>query len=109
VSERGWAGIAELDPRLRDGALSRVELCSTPLARVERLEPRLNAFITLDPEQPRERAAAELRAKRLRGGHSLAVGLPLVGRPWEDGLVLRVGHAFQGVTEWHRRHPTLDR
>jgi Asp-tRNA(Asn)/Glu-tRNA(Gln) amidotransferase A subunit family amidase len=80
VSERGWAGIAELDPRLRGGALSRVELCSTLLAWVERLEARLNAFITLDPEQPRE-AAAGLRARRLRGGHSLAVGLPLVGRP----------------------------
>jgi aspartyl-tRNA(Asn)/glutamyl-tRNA(Gln) amidotransferase subunit A len=35
----------------------------------------------------------------------LPVGLQIVGRPWDEATVLRVGHAFERATEWHRRHP----
>ncbi len=52
------------------------------------------------------------------GGPVLAVccgftadGLPLsvqfAAAPGRDGLVLRVGHAYQQVTDWHRRRPDL--
>jgi aspartyl-tRNA(Asn)/glutamyl-tRNA(Gln) amidotransferase subunit A len=37
----------------------------------------------------------------------LPVGMQLVGRPFAEDLVLRVGHAFQRATEWHRREPRL--
>lgn len=37
----------------------------------------------------------------------LPVGFQLVGRPFEEALVLRAGCAFQQATDWHRRHPTL--
>jgi Asp-tRNA(Asn)/Glu-tRNA(Gln) amidotransferase A subunit family amidase len=30
------------------------------------------------------------------------------GRPYEDGLPLRVAHAFEQATEWHNMHPTMD-
>lgn len=33
----------------------------------------------------------------------LPLGLQISGRRGQDGLVLRVGDAFQDVTEWHRR------
>lgn len=40
-----------------------------------------------------------------------ASGLPLafqvVGRPFDEGTVLQVGHAYEQVTEWHRRRPPL--
>ncbi|TWB09540.1 amidase [Rhizobium sp. ERR 1071] len=40
-----------------------------------------------------------------------AKGLPLsfqlVGRHLGEELLLRAGHAYQRVTDWHRRHPTL--
>ena len=35
----------------------------------------------------------------------LPVGFQLIGRHFEEVLVLRAGHAFQRATDWHRRHP----
>jgi aspartyl-tRNA(Asn)/glutamyl-tRNA(Gln) amidotransferase subunit A len=35
----------------------------------------------------------------------LPIGLQLVGRLFEDGLVLRAGHAYQARTDWHGRRP----
>ena len=35
------------------------------------------------------------------------VGFQLIGRHFEEALVLRAGHAFQLVTDWHRRRPKL--
>jgi aspartyl-tRNA(Asn)/glutamyl-tRNA(Gln) amidotransferase subunit A len=40
-----------------------------------------------------------------------AAGLPLslqiAGRPFEEGILLRAGDAYQRVTGWHRRVPPL--
>ncbi len=35
------------------------------------------------------------------------IGLQIVGRDFEDGLVLRAGHAFQLRTNWHLRRPPV--
>ena len=40
--------------------------------------------------------------------NGLPVGFQLVGRHMEEALVLRAGHAFQEVTDWHRRRPPVD-
>jgi amidase len=44
-------------------------------------------------------------------GFTAAGGLPLslqlVGRHGDEATVLRAGHAFEQVTEWHRRKPTV--
>ena len=37
----------------------------------------------------------------------LPVGFQLVGRHFEEALLLRAGHAFQQATDWHRRRPPL--
>ncbi|MBA3477933.1 MAG: amidase [Lautropia sp.] len=37
----------------------------------------------------------------------LPVGFQLVGRHLDEALLIRAGHAFQGATDWHRRHPTI--
>lgn len=41
-----------------------------------------------------------------------STGLPLafqlVGRPFDEATVLRVGHAYQQATDWHTRRPPLD-
>jgi aspartyl-tRNA(Asn)/glutamyl-tRNA(Gln) amidotransferase subunit A len=34
------------------------------------------------------------------------IGLQLVGRPFDEGLLYRVGHAYQGATDFHARVPT---
>jgi aspartyl-tRNA(Asn)/glutamyl-tRNA(Gln) amidotransferase subunit A len=51
-----------------------------------------------------------LPALSLPCGFSRA-GLPLafqlVGRPFEEATVLRLGHAYQQATDWHTRRPAL--
>jgi aspartyl-tRNA(Asn)/glutamyl-tRNA(Gln) amidotransferase subunit A len=34
------------------------------------------------------------------------IGLQLVGRPFDEGLLYRIGHAYQGATDFHARVPT---
>ncbi len=46
----------------------------------------------------------------LPGGFTAAglpVGFQLVGRHFDEALVLRTGHAFQGATDWHTRRPPV--
>jgi aspartyl-tRNA(Asn)/glutamyl-tRNA(Gln) amidotransferase subunit A len=35
----------------------------------------------------------------------LPVGLQLLGRPWDEVRLLRAGHAYQQLTDWHARRP----
>jgi len=68
--ELGFTGIAELGSRLAARSLSPVELCQALLGRCQRLQPTLNAFITLDPERILTEARAaerELGQGRVRG------------------------------------------
>lgn len=37
----------------------------------------------------------------------LPIGLQIIGRPFEDTLVLRVAHAYEQSTPWHTRNPDL--
>ncbi|HLE43467.1 MAG TPA: amidase, partial [Methylomirabilota bacterium] len=70
MDDLAYLGIAELAPRLARRELSPVELCRVLLDRCARLEPHLNAFITLAPDRILDEARAaerELAAGRLRG------------------------------------------
>jgi aspartyl-tRNA(Asn)/glutamyl-tRNA(Gln) amidotransferase subunit A len=40
---------------------------------------------------------------------SLPLSLQIVGRPFAEETVYRVGHAFERATTWHQRHPDLER
>ncbi|NLE77278.1 MAG: hypothetical protein GX605_11075 [Chloroflexi bacterium] len=37
----------------------------------------------------------------------LPLGLQIMTRPFEDGLMFRIGHAYEGATDWHQRRPAL--
>jgi aspartyl-tRNA(Asn)/glutamyl-tRNA(Gln) amidotransferase subunit A len=37
----------------------------------------------------------------------IPVGLQIVGRPLEDALVLKVAHAYEQRTDWHKQRPPL--
>jgi aspartyl-tRNA(Asn)/glutamyl-tRNA(Gln) amidotransferase subunit A len=37
----------------------------------------------------------------------LPLSLQLAGRPFDEATVLRVGHAYQQATDWHRRRPPV--
>ena len=38
---------------------------------------------------------------------NLPLSLQIVGKPMADGLLMRVAHAYQQVTDWHMRRPPL--
>ena len=71
-----FAPATELLPLVRSKQLSPVELCETVLARIERLEPKINAFVVLDGDGAMEQAR-QIEGKIARGE---AVG-PLAGMP----------------------------
>jgi aspartyl-tRNA(Asn)/glutamyl-tRNA(Gln) amidotransferase subunit A len=79
--ENFWAGntvtITELAPRIRDGKLSPVELTRQMLARIDKLQPALNAYITVTADlalDQARRAEKEIREGNYRG--------PLHGIPY---------------------------
>ncbi len=40
-------------------------------------------------------------------GKELPIGLQLASRPFDDGLLLRVAHAYEQATPWHTRRPPI--
>ena len=68
--------LAELSRQLRAKRFSSVELAAACLERIERFNPRLNAFITVD----REKTLAQARAAdtRIARGDAVALtGIPV--------------------------------
>src|SRR2546426_258107 len=102
-------------------ALARFDVLVAPTSH--RPAPAIAAFTA--PITSKAEAAARFFTRRsfttpaaLAGTPAMAVpcgfsasGLPLslqiIGRRYEDATVLRVGHAYEQATEWHRRRPTL--
>lgn len=65
-----WLTIAEAAPLLRSRRLSPVALIDAVLARIDRVEPRVHAFLTVTRDQARraaETAEQEIAAGRYRG------------------------------------------
>ncbi len=92
-------GMAE---QVRAGEISPVELVDVHLARIEKLNPKLNAYVNVDAERARARAkAAEAAARTPSGKNALGSlhGVPIsikssidvAGLPCECGSTLRKG------------------
>jgi aspartyl-tRNA(Asn)/glutamyl-tRNA(Gln) amidotransferase subunit A len=43
------------------------------------------------------------------GRNGLPLGMQVIGRPFGESTILRVGHAYERATEWHTRRPPLVR
>lgn len=79
MTDLHWMSAASAAKAIAAKELSPVELMAALLARIERLDPRLNAFIRLDGEAAMaaaRTAEAEVAAGRLRGPlHGVPVGI----------------------------------
>src|ERR1700738_2584886 len=80
-----WLTIADAARLIERRRLSPVELTDALLARIEALDPQLNAFLLPTPEKAREQARAaerEITAGRYRGPlHGIPFGLKDIMRP----------------------------
>jgi aspartyl-tRNA(Asn)/glutamyl-tRNA(Gln) amidotransferase subunit A len=41
-------------------------------------------------------------------GDGFPIGLMIYGRPFQEDMVLRIGHAYQQATDWHLQHPNME-
>jgi len=90
----------EMAEKIRRKQVSPVELVEAHLRRIERLEPKLNAFVTVDADRARQQAkAAEAAMKpdaQLGSLHGVPVtiksSIDVAGLPVEAGTRLRAGH-----------------
>src|SRR5215469_8399693 len=78
-SELWWLTISEISHLLRNRRLSPVELTEVCLKRIARLNPKLNAFITVTEDSALDEAReaeAEIQAGRWRGAlHGVPIAL----------------------------------
>ncbi|MGB6877098.1 MAG: amidase [Candidatus Acidiferrales bacterium] len=91
--ESAYWTIAEAAAQLRRGKLSPVELTKSALSRVEKLNPRLNAFITVTAERALRDAKAterEIQRGKYRG---LLHGIPITLKDniWTKGMRTTAG------------------
>jgi aspartyl-tRNA(Asn)/glutamyl-tRNA(Gln) amidotransferase subunit A len=98
-------------------ALEQVDVLVTPTAPI--VAPRLGeTTVEIDGEAVPMRPAlrrftlpfnlAGLPACTVPCGFSsegLPIGLQIIGKPFAEATVLRVAHAYESSTDWHRRHP----
>lgn len=73
-------------------------------AEVELLGKKVNTFFTFikecDPVSVAGLPALSVPAGRTADG--LPVGIQIIGRPWEEGRMLRIGYAYEQATRWFR-------
>ena len=74
--------VHELAAEIAARRLSPVDLVDEYLARIERLEPRLHAFVSVNAT--RARLAAEGADKAIRAGHAVGPlhGIPIGSKTW---------------------------
>src|SRR5690242_19736818 len=90
----------QMAARIRDGQLSAVELVSAHLNRIHTLNPKLNAFVSVDDENARSQAAMADEKVKSKGRLGPLHGVPLTikssidvaGLRCEAGTQLRAGH-----------------
>jgi aspartyl-tRNA(Asn)/glutamyl-tRNA(Gln) amidotransferase subunit A len=69
-------------------------------------EPVINAYVrTCCPFNLSGQPALSVPCGFTQAG--LPIGLQVVGRPFDEATVLRIGHAYQSMTDWHTRTPPL--
>ncbi|MGH9758819.1 MAG: amidase [Candidatus Acidiferrales bacterium] len=103
MSEITYLSLIEMAERIRARKISPVEVVEAHLARIERLNPALNAYVTIDREGARTQALAAEQSLTSRGSQdslgplhgvpiSIKSSIDLAGFPCECGTRLRKGN-----------------
>src|SRR4051812_39531141 len=81
------------------------------LSVADRADPNQQDRLVTAPSITMPFSVAGVPAMTIPCGFSREEGLPLslqiAAAPFAEGLILRIAHAYQQATDWHRRHPTL--
>ncbi|MCU1642539.1 MAG: hypothetical protein JWN03_2814 [Nocardia sp.] len=101
------APATELARRLRTRELSAREVVGAHLERIEQLNPRLNAIVTLRPEQAM--AAAAAADERLARGEPVGPlhGLPMAHKDTHNTADLPTTHGFPMLADYRPDHDDL--
>ena len=100
-----YSSVAELAARLRRRRASPVEFVAACLQRIEKLDPQLNAFITVAAESAAEAAKtaeAEIEQGKWRG---FLHGIPLAVKDFYDTAGMRT---TAGAEQFKHRVPAVD-
>jgi Asp-tRNA(Asn)/Glu-tRNA(Gln) amidotransferase A subunit family amidase len=100
MSELTFLSAVSMAQRIRQRKISPVELAEAHLAKIERLNPKLNAFVHVDSERVRSEArnaeAAVMHDEALGPLHGVPISikssLDVAGLRCEAGTRLRAGH-----------------
>lgn len=100
MSELTYLSAVKMAQQIREKKISPIELAEAHLARIARLNPKLNAFVHVDPERVRRNArdaeAAVMRRETLGPLHGVPVSikssLDVAGLRCEAGTRLRAGY-----------------
>ena len=100
MSDLTFLTAVEMARQIREKRLSPTELAEAHLAKIERLNPKLNAFTQVDAERVRREAheaeAALVSSKDIGPLHGIPISikssLDVVGMKTESGTRLRAGH-----------------
>src|ERR1700683_1796142 len=103
VDDVVYISLTEMSERIRAKKLSPVELVDAHLARITQLNPRVNAFVTVDEKRAREQAkSAEVtlgssaKSNSIAPLHGVSISIKssidVAGLPCECGSILRKGN-----------------
>jgi aspartyl-tRNA(Asn)/glutamyl-tRNA(Gln) amidotransferase subunit A len=96
-----------------DAAFAQVDLLAAPTSPTvafkigQRLDDPLAMYLSDVCTLPINLAGVPGLVVPCGFSEGLPVGLQLIGKPFAEATLLRVGDAYQRVTSWHTRRPTL--
>src|SRR5262245_21949975 len=99
MAEINFLSVAQMAEQIRSRELSLVEVVEAHLAQIERLNPKLNAFVQIDAEgarkQAREAESAVKQGEKLGPLHGVPISIKssieVAGMRCEAGSRLRAG------------------
>jgi aspartyl-tRNA(Asn)/glutamyl-tRNA(Gln) amidotransferase subunit A len=106
-TDLAFLSLAEIGARIRDRRISPVSLVEHCLSRIQRLNPMLNAFITVTADLAKEQAesaASEISTGRWRGPLH---GVPVAVKDFYDTAGIRTTAGFERFRERVPQHDAV--